>query len=78
MKGADKARFLIEPMESYSFLNQSGCYKLQDVDDAKSYEELNIAMAVCTIDDDVKEGIFSVVSAVLQVGNLQFEDVVKI
>jgi len=75
VKGADKARFLIEPMESYSFLNQSGCYKLQDVDDAKSYEELNIAMAVCTIDDDVKEGIFSVVSAVLQVGNLQFEDV---
>jgi hypothetical protein len=42
VKGADKARFLIDPIEKYSYLNQSGCYALADVDDAKMFEELNM------------------------------------
>jgi len=75
VKGGDKARYLLEPKESYAYLNQSGCYSLSDVDDAKVFEQLNMAMTVLTIDDDFKEGIFAVVSAVLQIGNLQFHDV---
>ena len=40
--GADKAKFLLEPMETYNYLNQSGCYTLADVDDAKMFETLNM------------------------------------
>jgi myosin heavy subunit len=34
-------------------------------------------MTVLTIDDDFKDGIFAVVSAVLHIGNLVFADVVS-
>jgi myosin heavy subunit len=33
---------LLEPIETYSYLNQSGCYSLADIDDARKFEELNM------------------------------------
>ena len=35
LAGGDKGRFLLEPRDSYAFLNQSGCYELNDWDDSK-------------------------------------------
>lgn len=75
VKGGDKQQFLLEPLESYNYLNQSGCSSLKDVDDVKEYEKLRMALTVLSIDDDMQAGIFSLVSAVLQIGNLQFRDV---
>lgn len=75
VKGGDKATYLLDPIESYAYLNQSGCYNLVDVDDKKGFEQLCMALTVLNIEDDFQAGIFALVSAVLHIGNIVFRDV---
>lgn len=72
--GGDKTKYLLDPVESYTFLNQSGCYKLDGIDDKKDFEALCMAMTVLNIEEEVQEGIFMLVSAVLHIGNVVFKD----
>jgi len=72
LAGGDKARYLLDPPQSYTYLNQSGCYKLDDVDDARAFEQLTMAMTVLNIDEETLTGLFALISAVLHVGNLVF------
>ncbi|EGD81471.1 myosin-X [Salpingoeca rosetta] len=75
LAGGDKERFLLEPKESYQFLNQSGCYTLEDWDDRQAYDDLRLAMTVLNISDELIDGIFGLVSAILHIGNLEFVDI---
>lgn len=68
-------QFCIGPMESYDYLNQSGCYTLPGVNDRTMFDNLRLAMNVLDISEDKVAGIFSVLSAVLLLGNMTFEDV---
>nr|KAG5687166.1 hypothetical protein BaRGS_033053 [Batillaria attramentaria] len=68
-------QFFIQPMESYDYLNQSGCYTLTGVNDCTMFDNLRLAMNVLNIEEDMVAGIFSVLSAVLLLGNMKFEDV---
>eukprot|EP00036_Acanthoecidae_sp_10tr_P012400 CAMPEP_0206295594 /NCGR_PEP_ID=MMETSP0106_2-20121207/5245_1 /ASSEMBLY_ACC=CAM_ASM_000206 /TAXON_ID=81532 /ORGANISM="Acanthoeca-like sp., Strain 10tr" /LENGTH=2074 /DNA_ID=CAMNT_0053726249 /DNA_START=150 /DNA_END=6370 /DNA_ORIENTATION=- len=74
-KGGDKKQFQLMPMDKYNYVNQSGCYDCDGVSDEKGLEELRVALTVLHIDDDVQDGLFSLVSAVLATGNFQFADV---
>lgn len=75
VKGGDKDEFLLESPQKYAYLNQSGCYECKGVDDARQLDELRMALTVLNIEDDLQSGIFSLVSAVLLCGNLEFRDV---
>ena len=72
LAGGDKAKYLLDPIASYKYLNQSGCTQLDGVDDSKLFEQLNMAFTVLNIDEDTASGLFSLVSAVLHCGNLEF------
>jgi myosin heavy subunit len=74
-KGADRKQFELLPKEQYAYINQSGTYDCEGVDDGKGLEELRMALTVLNIDDEVQDGLLSLVSAVLATGNLQFADV---
>lgn len=65
---------LLEPPQSFHYLNQSNCYTLDNVDDFKMLNDLNLALQVLQVSPDLVTGMYKVLSGILWIGNLQFED----
>lgn len=65
---------LMEPASTFHYISQSGCYKLDGVDDRKSFDELCLAMQILHVAPEHSTGIFKVLSAILWIGNLSFQD----
>ncbi|KAL5538472.1 hypothetical protein UlMin_045759 [Ulmus minor] len=57
---------------TFHYLNQSNCYELDGIDDAKEYIETRRAMDIVGISSDEQDGIFRVVAAILHLGNIEF------
>ncbi|KAL8500655.1 hypothetical protein ACS0TY_020292 [Phlomoides rotata] len=57
---------------TFHYLNQSNCYEVANVDDAREYLETRNAMDIVGINQDEQEAIFSVVAAILHMGNIEF------
>uniref|UniRef100_A0A914BXB0 Uncharacterized protein n=1 Tax=Acrobeloides nanus TaxID=290746 RepID=A0A914BXB0_9BILA len=77
LSGADKhtkENLGITTVDYYNYLNQSGCYIAQGTDDAKEYAETLQAMQVVGIDDHTQLQILQIVSAVLHIGNIAFNE----
>lgn len=69
-----REQFFVQPIKSYFYLNQSGCTTLNGVNDGAMFDRLRLAMNVLNIPAQMVDGIFSVISAVLHLGNLTFQD----
>lgn len=65
--------YMLAPSRSYHYLSQSGCFALDCVNDATMFDNLRLAMNVLGITEEMSHGLFSVLSAVLLLGNLQFQ-----
>lgn len=39
-------KFMLEPASSFKYLNQSGCYTLEGVDDTTMFDQLRLALQV--------------------------------
>ena len=74
LKGGDKGEYLLGDVKSLNYVNQSGTYTLDGVDDAKAFSDLRMAMTVLNIPENMSNGIFKLISAVLWVGNIEFID----
>ncbi|XP_019453346.1 PREDICTED: myosin-11-like [Lupinus angustifolius] len=57
---------------SFHYLNQSKCYELADVSDAREYLATRRAMDIVGISQKDQEAIFRVVAAILHIGNIEF------
>ncbi|XP_068745765.1 unconventional myosin-Ib-like isoform X1 [Montipora capricornis] len=58
----------------YNYLNQSGCAKVDTIDDKKDFIVVEKAMDVVGFTPDEKSSIYSLLSAVLNLGNVTFEE----
>ncbi|XP_060576801.1 unconventional myosin-Ie-like isoform X2 [Ruditapes philippinarum] len=56
----------------YCYLNQSGAFSVDGIDDVKEFRDTMHAMQVVGIDDQTREDIMSLVAGILHLGNLQF------
>ncbi|PKA61180.1 hypothetical protein AXF42_Ash006076 [Apostasia shenzhenica] len=57
---------------SFHYLNQSNCYELVGVNDAKEYLATRRAMDIVGISAQEQDAIFRVVAAILHIGNMEF------
>ncbi|KAL8479758.1 hypothetical protein ACS0TY_026623 [Phlomoides rotata] len=68
----DIKKYKLGDPRTYHYLNQSNCYELDGVDDSKEYLTTRRAMDVVGISPDEQDGIFRVVAAILNLGNVEF------
>ncbi|XLR26509.1 myosin-11-like [Arachis ipaensis] len=58
--------------KTFHYLNQSKCYELADISDAREYLATRRAMDIVGISQKDQEAIFRVVAAILHLGNIAF------
>ncbi|KAL9149749.1 hypothetical protein ABFS82_12G126000 [Erythranthe guttata] len=68
----EREKYKLGSPESYHYLNQSKCYKLDGVSDAEEYLATRRAMDIVGISEEEQDAIFKVVAAILHLGNIEF------
>lgn len=68
----DLKKYKLGDPRSFHYLNQTNCYEVANVDDAREYLETRNAMDVVGINQDEQDAIFRVVAAILHLGNIDF------
>ncbi|RLN44545.1 hypothetical protein BBJ28_00019847, partial [Nothophytophthora sp. Chile5] len=72
---AEKKRWNLKAPTKFHYLNQSTCIKRNDgVNDAEQFQVLKNAMQTMGFDEDDMESIFVTISALLHIGNLEFDE----
>lgn len=71
----ERERYHWRPARWYNYLNQSGCYKLDDpeYDEKRDLAEFKRAMNVFEISPKIMDHIWKILSAVLHCGNIMWE-----
>ncbi|EFA75546.1 class VII unconventional myosin [Heterostelium album PN500] len=68
-----KTKLSLGEPEEYHYLNQSGCIRIDRINDAEDFEHVRYAMSVLGLPEDKQDTIFAILAAILHLGNLQFE-----
>uniref|UniRef100_M4EFF0 Myosin motor domain-containing protein n=1 Tax=Brassica campestris TaxID=3711 RepID=M4EFF0_BRACM len=68
----DVQRYKLGEPKTYHYLNQSKCLEVDSINDAEEYHATRRAMDVVGISTEEQDAIFSVVAAILHLGNVEF------
>lgn len=60
-------------MTAFYYLSQSKCTTIEDVDDARDFQEVRKAMSTIGIAEDIQMDIFRMLAGILHVGNIRFQ-----
>ncbi|TMW63387.1 hypothetical protein Poli38472_002328 [Pythium oligandrum] len=74
LSAAEKEALKLKNAGDYFYLNQGNCIQCPEINDKKDFKELVEAMSTIGIDADLQKTIFSLVAAVLHLGNLEFTE----
>ncbi|XP_074522554.1 unconventional myosin-Ie isoform X1 [Halichoeres trimaculatus] len=72
--GEQKSSLGITSLDYYSYLNQSGSYKVDDINDKSDFQETMHAMDVIGISADDSSMVLQIVAGVLHLGNITFKE----
>jgi len=78
LKGAtneDKETFGLTTPDYYLYLNQSGCYDVDGVNDVKEYQDTRNAMDVMGISEEHQGSCLQIIAGILHLGNIAFTEV---
>lgn len=64
-------QLLLDECSRFKYLNQ-GAANIEGVDDAKMFDSLRLALSVLGIGQEMMDGMFSTLSAILWLGNVEF------
>ncbi|KAL6053329.1 Unconventional myosin-XIX [Balamuthia mandrillaris] len=71
----DKKRELhLTSAEDYSYTNHSGCIQVEDIDDKDRFQDTIKALETVGISKAQQNAIFTILAAVLHIGNVRFEN----
>lgn len=73
MSGAEKAKYGLSVAAGYSYLNQGGNPRNDLRDDAEEFNRLDRALDVLNFNQTEKQTIFSILAAILHLGNVEFK-----
>lgn len=73
--GALKEKLNLKDVSEYNYLRQSNCYSISGVDDAEQFRIVTEALDVVHISKEDQESVFSMLAAVLWLGNISFTSV---
>jgi myosin heavy subunit len=59
-------------LDSYNFINQSGCITIDDVDDAQEFQDANQAFAEIGFSTKEQNSLYQTIAGILHLGNLEF------
>ncbi|EGG24917.1 class VII unconventional myosin [Cavenderia fasciculata] len=68
-----KTKLKLGEAEDYHYLNQSGCINIDRINDAEDFEHVRYAMSVLGMPEDRQNTIFTILGAILHLGNVTFE-----
>ncbi|WZZ13818.1 hypothetical protein YC2023_106907 [Brassica napus] len=68
----NNSRYKLGEPKTYHYLNQSKCLEVDSINDAEEYHATRRAMDVVGISTEEQDAIFSVVAAILHLGNVEF------
>ncbi|XP_046696480.1 unconventional myosin-Ie isoform X2 [Silurus meridionalis] len=69
-----KSTLGITNLDYYSYLNQSGSYKVDDIDDKHDFQETRHAMNVIGISGEDHTMVLQIVAGILHLGNISFKE----
>lgn len=58
--------------DQYRYLDQSGCYAIEGVDDSAEYQEVLSAMNTLQFSRELQDSILKLLAAILHIGNISF------
>ncbi|XP_075221620.1 unconventional myosin-IXa-like isoform X2 [Lycorma delicatula] len=70
---ADRQLLHLRNIQSYNYLNRSGCYVLDNVDENYEFSRLKQSMEMVGFTAEKQRRLFAVLSAVLLLGNVEFQ-----
>jgi myosin heavy subunit len=60
------------PVEQYSYINQSGCYTIEGVNDSRDFLEVQEAMTTLQFSPNIQAQMLQIIAGVLWIGNITF------
>ncbi|XP_020292131.1 unconventional myosin-IXb-like isoform X2 [Pseudomyrmex gracilis] len=69
----EKQLLHLESCDRYNYLNKSGCYGLENIDEKHEFSRLKQSMEMVGFTPEKQRRLFAVLSAVLLLGNVEFQ-----
>nr|XP_034195854.1 unconventional myosin-IXAa-like isoform X2 [Osmia lignaria] len=69
----EKQLLHLESCDRYNYLNKSGCYGLENIDERHEFSRLKQSMEMVGFTPEKQRRLFAVLSAVLLLGNVEFQ-----